>query len=81
MSNVSGVMCLCVYQVINGMGGVGKSSVAEKYAFLWHKLYADGVFHFNAETLATLHMSIRNNVRIQTESLFFPLGVTRGCVV
>ena len=44
------------------MGGIGKSSLAEKYAFLWQKMYGDGVFHFNAETLSTLHISIRKNV-------------------
>ena len=44
------------------MGGAGKSALAEKYAFLWQKMYTDGVFYFNAESLATLHLSIRKNV-------------------
>ena len=51
-----------VNQIVNGMGGVGKSALAEKYAFLWQKMYPDGVFYFNAESLATLHLSIRKNV-------------------
>ena len=58
-------MSLCVQQVVNGMGGAGKSALSEKYAAEWHKMYEDGVFHFNAESLATLHNSIRKNVRMQ----------------
>ena len=46
------------------MGGIGKSAVSEKYATEWKKKYGDGVFHFNAESLAALHMSIRGNVRL-----------------
>ena len=45
------------------MGGAGKSALAEKYAFLWQKMYTDGVFYFNAESLATLHISIKKNVK------------------
>ena len=47
------------------MGGAGKSVLSEKYAAEWLKMYEDGVFHFNAESLATLHNSIRKNVRMQ----------------
>ena len=54
---------LCVDQVVNGMGGIGKSALSEKYAFQWQKMYGDGVFHFNAESPAALHISIRKNVR------------------
>ena len=52
------------------MGGIGKSALTEKYANEWHKMYGDGVFHFNAESLAALHISIRNNVRMQTTVYF-----------
>ena len=45
------------------MGGIGKSALVEKYAVLWQKMYTDGVFYFNAESLAMLHISIRKNVR------------------
>ena len=58
-------MIFCVRQVVNGMGGIGKSAVSEKYATEWQKMYGDGVFHFNAESLASLHISIRGNVRVQ----------------
>ena len=47
------------------MGGAGKSALSEKYAAEWLKMYEDGVFHFNAESLAALHNSIRRNVRMQ----------------
>ena len=47
------------------MGGAGKSALSEKYAAEWLKMYEDGVFHFNAESLATLHNSIRKNFRMQ----------------
>lgn len=60
-------MGLCnatVLQVVNGMGGIGKSSVAERYAFLWKETYRDGIFHFNTESVSSLHMSIRQNVRV-----------------
>ena len=56
---------LVVDQAVNGMGRVGKSALAEKYAFLWQSMYRD----FDAETLATLHLSIRTNVRLHTASL------------
>ena len=58
-------MFLCVDQIINGMGGIRKSALAKKYAILLHKMYRDGVFFFNAETLSSLHISIRKNVRLQ----------------
>ena len=58
-------MSLCVQQVVNGMGGAGKSALSEKYAAEWQKMYEDGVFYFNAESLAALHNSIRKNVRMQ----------------
>jgi hypothetical protein len=44
------------------MGGIGKSAVSERYAVEWRKKYTDGVFHFNAESLASLHISLRNNL-------------------
>ena len=44
------------------MGGSGKSHLAEKYAVLCKEMYADGVFYFNGESLASLHLSIRENV-------------------
>ena len=47
------------------MGGIGKSAVSEKYATEWQKMYGDGVFHFNAESVSSLHISIRANVRVQ----------------
>lgn len=49
-------------QVVNGMGGIGKSAVAEKYATEWKEKYCDGIFHFNSDSLAALHISIRNNL-------------------
>ena len=52
------------------MGGIGKSAVSEKYATDWQKMYGGGVFHFNAESLAALHISIRSNVRLQVALLF-----------
>jgi hypothetical protein len=55
-------ICKYCLQIINGMGGIGKSALGEKYAVLWQKLYAGGVFYFNAESLAMLHISIRRNV-------------------
>ena len=57
-----------VCQVVNGMGGIGKSVLAEKYAYLWQKMYRDGVIYFNAESLAALHISIRKNVRLMVVS-------------
>jgi hypothetical protein len=56
-------ICKYCLQIINGMGGIGKSALGEKYAVLWQKLYAGGVFYFNAESLAMLHISIRRNLR------------------
>ena len=32
---------------------------------LYKGMYADGVFYFNGESLASLHLSIRENVRQQ----------------
>ena len=32
-------------------------------AVLYKGMYADGVFYFNGESLASLHLSIRENVR------------------
>ncbi|XP_062504700.1 uncharacterized protein LOC134181438 isoform X2 [Corticium candelabrum] len=51
----------CV-QVINGLGGCGKSHLSEKYAVLYKEMYSDGIFYFNAESLASLHLSIRKNL-------------------
>ena len=72
------VMSLCVHQVVNGMGGVGKSALSEKYATEWQKMYKDGVFHFNAESLAALHNSIRRNVRMQETVGFLLLSSICG---
>lgn len=50
-------------QVVNGLGGIGKSSVALKYAAELKEWYGDGVLHFNAESYASLHMSVRQNIQ------------------
>ena len=42
-------MLVWIFQVVNGMGGIGKSAVSEKYALGWKKRFADGVFHFYHE--------------------------------
>ena len=47
---------------MNGLGGIGKSAVASKYASQWKERYRDGVFHFNAESYSSLHNSVRENV-------------------
>jgi tetratricopeptide (TPR) repeat protein len=49
-------------QVVNGMGGIGKSAISEQYATEWKNVYEDGIFYFNAESLAALHLSIRSNL-------------------
>jgi hypothetical protein len=38
-------------QVVCGLGGIARTAVAEKYAVEWMKKYAEGIFHFNAESL------------------------------
>ncbi|XP_062504100.1 uncharacterized protein LOC134180933 [Corticium candelabrum] len=50
--------------VIKGMGGVGKSSLAAKYAFQCKHLYSDGVLYFNAESWATLTNSVIHNLTV-----------------
>ncbi|XP_062504586.1 uncharacterized protein LOC134181340 isoform X3 [Corticium candelabrum] len=50
--------------VIKGMGGVGKSSLAAKYAFQCKYLYSDGVLYFNAESWATLTNSVIHNLTV-----------------
>eukprot|EP00118_Oscarella_pearsei_P016430 m.156667 g.156667 ORF g.156667 m.156667 type:complete len:602 (+) comp38690_c0_seq43:602-2407(+) len=51
-------------QVICGLGGVGKTSLAFRYADRFRQAYSDGIFHFNAESPATLHTSLDENVRM-----------------
>ena len=54
------------------MGGVGKSSVALKYARQWKEWYGDGVLLFNGdgvllfngESYPSLHTSVRQNVTL-----------------
>ncbi|XP_062504391.1 uncharacterized protein LOC134181184 isoform X2 [Corticium candelabrum] len=48
--------------VVQGMGGLGKSSLIAKYALLWKHLYSDGVLFFYAESLATLTNSVIRNL-------------------
>jgi tetratricopeptide (TPR) repeat protein len=50
-------------QVVNGLGGVGKSSVALKYAIKWKEWYQGGVMLFNAESYSSLHNSVRQNMK------------------
>ncbi|XP_062504578.1 uncharacterized protein LOC134181335 isoform X3 [Corticium candelabrum] len=52
------------FVVIKGMGGVGKSSLAAKFALLWKHLYSDGVLYFNAESEETLIGSIKQNLTV-----------------
>ncbi|XP_062512019.1 uncharacterized protein LOC134187868 isoform X2 [Corticium candelabrum] len=48
--------------VIRGLGGIGKSSLAARFAVMFKDAYSDGVFFHNAETWAMLETSIRENL-------------------
>jgi tetratricopeptide (TPR) repeat protein len=50
-------------QIVNGLGGIGKSAVALRYAAQCKKRYRDGVFYFKAESYVSLHNSVRDNMR------------------
>jgi tetratricopeptide (TPR) repeat protein len=50
-------------QVVSGLGGIGKSSVALKYARQWKDWYGDGVLYLNAESYASLYMSVRKYMK------------------
>ena len=50
--------------MIRGHGGIGKSSLAARYAVMFRDLYSDGVYLFNAESWAMLQASMRENVSL-----------------
>ena len=52
--------------MIRGLGGIGKSSLAARFAVMFKDAYSDGVFFHNAETWAMLETSIRENVSFKS---------------
>ncbi|XP_065839846.1 uncharacterized protein [Oscarella lobularis] len=48
--------------VISGVGGVGKTTLANCYVSRHARAYSDGVFLFNAESYASLLASVRRNL-------------------
>eukprot|EP00118_Oscarella_pearsei_P013377 m.106410 g.106410 ORF g.106410 m.106410 type:complete len:1318 (+) comp37261_c0_seq4:23-3976(+) len=54
-------------QVLSGVGGVGKSSLMQQFAYLHEKSYSNGIFSFNAESRASLQSSFKTNLFLVTK--------------
>jgi tetratricopeptide (TPR) repeat protein len=53
-----------ILQVVTGLGGIGKSSLATHYAVEMREAYSGGVFFFNAVSCAALHDSVIQNMAV-----------------
>ncbi|XP_065826498.1 uncharacterized protein [Oscarella lobularis] len=49
-------------QIVSGVGGVGKTTLAFKYVFQYAESYSDGVFYFNAESYPSVHWCLKENI-------------------
>eukprot|EP00118_Oscarella_pearsei_P023325 m.278425 g.278425 ORF g.278425 m.278425 type:complete len:320 (+) comp40611_c0_seq55:48-1007(+) len=59
----------CKIQVISGVGGIGKSSLASCYASQHADAYSDGLFHFNVESYASLLASFKRNLSVISKAV------------
>jgi tetratricopeptide (TPR) repeat protein/gluconate kinase len=61
----------CTIQVVWGLGGCGKTTLASFYAKQFQKYYSGGVFLFNAQSAPSIHQSLKNHIaRLTGKSSF-----------
>ncbi|XP_065826501.1 uncharacterized protein [Oscarella lobularis] len=49
-------------QIVSGVGGVGKTTLAFKYVCRYAESYPDGVFYFNAESYPSVQLWLKENI-------------------
>ena len=59
------------FQIVSGVGGVGKTTLAFKYVCRYAESYSDGVFYFNTESYPSVQLWLKENVSIFIKRHYF----------